>query len=262
MEPGTQTIATFTGTLLRREHAVGQKFVQLIFREDDRNWLCVSSKLQNASLQIGQNYRVEGVFREVGGREFIQDPQISPAKARPGGRTSRKRLLFAGIAGTVLLGIGGVAFALHSASGHSLQAANTASTTLLEQGADDTTAKPASVQTTANDSAATLPSATAPPTAAATAPKSARTVTPATPGQTNNVVQPVQQPVSTAYCDAPVTIPVTYVDTVDDSVPPGTESGGTPGQSQTCYDDASGSNPTTKIVVTMIQGTRAIASNP
>lgn len=77
-----QTIATFTGTLLRRERAVGQKHIQLVFRENNENWLCVSADMKHNALVVGKKYRVEGVFRKYGERPYIHTPNITLHKSR------------------------------------------------------------------------------------------------------------------------------------------------------------------------------------
>lgn len=110
----TPAIASFTGTLLRREHTLGQKFVQLVFRENDQNVLCVSTDTKNAALLVGQAYRVEGALREKSGRSFIQDPRITQLKKH---WSLIKRVVVGIVVVGVLAGLGGTAFALrdHSA---------------------------------------------------------------------------------------------------------------------------------------------------
>jgi hypothetical protein len=51
-----------------------QRFVQLVFREDDKDWLCVSSDPRTVTLPVGQNYRIEGIFKQRGERAFVYDP--------------------------------------------------------------------------------------------------------------------------------------------------------------------------------------------
>ena len=109
---GSQTIASFTGTLLRRKHELGDKFVQLVFREDDHDVLCVSTNPQTAVLPVGQVYRVEGAFREQAGRAFVQDPRIMQLKKH----WSLIKRLIVGVVVVGILGAGGTAFALHDHS--------------------------------------------------------------------------------------------------------------------------------------------------
>jgi hypothetical protein len=82
MDQGTQTVASFTGTLLRHEHTLGQKFVQLVFRENDKNVLCVSTDARTVALTVGQIYRVEGTFKHRGEQPFTYNPQIALLKKR------------------------------------------------------------------------------------------------------------------------------------------------------------------------------------
>jgi cytoskeletal protein RodZ len=110
MEQGTSTTASFTGTLLRREHTLGERFVQLVFREDDRDVLCVSTNPRAATLPIGQSYHVEGVFKQRGTREFIYDPKVALLKKhwRP-----IRRMMFVVIVVTCVAGLGSVAYMQH-----------------------------------------------------------------------------------------------------------------------------------------------------
>jgi hypothetical protein len=78
-QANTQTIASFTGTLLRREKG-SNNVVQLVFREKDNNVLCVSSDPSTARLAVGGRYRIEGIFRKAGKRPFIQNPRIQLIK--------------------------------------------------------------------------------------------------------------------------------------------------------------------------------------
>jgi hypothetical protein len=101
----TQTIATFTGTLLKREQTAG-RFLQLVFREAEENWLCLTSNLANAKLEIGKTYHIEGTFRQLGSRQYIHEPEIELVKGR--GRTLKRIAI--GIA-IILLVAGATAFA-------------------------------------------------------------------------------------------------------------------------------------------------------
>ena len=107
MEQGTSTTASFTGTLLRREHTLGERFVQLVFREENRDVLCVSTNPRAATLPIGQDYRVQGVFKQHGTREFIYDPKVALLKKhwRP-----IRRVMFVVIVVTCVAGLGSVGY--------------------------------------------------------------------------------------------------------------------------------------------------------
>ena len=242
-----QTIATFTGTLLRREHAVGQKFVQLVFREGDENWLCISSKLINAKLAVGQEYRVEGEFRRAGDRAYIHEPRIAPVRraakagASKAGRTpkGRKRAwIVSASAFASLLLVGGVVFALHGkGSGQQLNATNAAAHAAQTYSADTTA-------DTASQAASTdTPAAPTTDTPAATTTTSTTTAT----KKTNNIPttppsNPVaNNPVSTAYCDSPEVIHFNTTTVYDAGQPEGTEvTPGIDGQQTMCYPDSSG----------------------
>jgi hypothetical protein len=84
--------------------------VQLVFREGDKNWLCISSKLSNAKLAIGQKYKIEGMFKQVGERTYIHEPKIELSKRH----IPVKRLSIVAGAITALVTVGGVAFATHN----------------------------------------------------------------------------------------------------------------------------------------------------
>ncbi len=90
--------ATFTGTLLRREHTLGQKVVRLIFRDADKDWLCLSSNLTNIKLEVGQQYHIRGMLRSLGDRTYVHEPRI----ALIGSRVASLRRLGLGV-GIVLL---------------------------------------------------------------------------------------------------------------------------------------------------------------
>jgi len=78
-QAGLQTIATFNGTLLTRKRVHGKPFVQLIFREAGKDWLCLSSDIAHAArLQVGKKYRIEGIFKSLGEHTYIHEPQIAP----------------------------------------------------------------------------------------------------------------------------------------------------------------------------------------
>jgi hypothetical protein len=103
----SQSITSFTGTLLRREHTLGQKFVQLVFRDNGTNRLCVSTNPRTATLPIGQKYEIKGVFKSNEGREFLLDPEIALFKKH--WRPVRRILFVSGIVLCVST-FGGVAY--------------------------------------------------------------------------------------------------------------------------------------------------------
>jgi hypothetical protein len=233
LDTGTQTIATFTGTLLRREHDLGQKFVQLVFREGDKNWLCISSKLSNAKLAIGQKYKIEGMFKQVGERTYIHEPKIELSKRH----IPVKRLSIVAGAITALVTVGGVAFATHNGgtqpqpASHpaaqvvATQPTSTAGTTEQTPPVATTTpaATPKSVTaiTTTKTTAKKTTNAAAPPSTPATAPQTASTpadqVVPANPVDNT---PPVQDP--PADDSSSNTPPVDNTTSPDGDVPPTT----------------------------------------
>lgn len=131
MENSAQTIATFTGALIRREHALGQKIVQLLFRENDQNWLCVSSNLIHAKLIVGQQYHIEGEFKQFGDRQYIHEPVITNAKRQQKLPVKRMSVVGGIVAG--VLTVGGVAFAATHNSTVEQPPSHTASHVITEQ---------------------------------------------------------------------------------------------------------------------------------
>jgi hypothetical protein len=228
---GTQTVATFTGTLLRREHTIGQKFVQLVFREGDKNWLCISSKLTNAKLGIGQTYKIEGIFKQAGDRAYIHEPKIELLKRQ--GKAAKKRLVIGVVALVAVLVCGGVVFALQGHS-HPLTATNVAS---------HTTQQP---QTESGDNSAVAPATTADtpatPTDTAATP-AAPTVVSKKTTPTANTTPATSSPVATApvaYCDNPTVISFQSQQVDDAGMPVGTTQVtqvGVNGSQQVCYPD-------------------------
>jgi hypothetical protein len=148
VEPNSaQTIATFTGTLLRRERHPAKQLVQLVFREDGQNWLCVSSNPATAKLDVGKDYRIEGTFKQLGERPFIHEPSISLIKQR---KLALKIGLGAGIA-ILLIGAtaAGLSFMPDNNQPHYSTGSNDATAATTEQSTDN--------------SAAVSPRATTPP---------------------------------------------------------------------------------------------------
>jgi hypothetical protein len=254
----TQTIATFTGTLLRREHALGQKFVQLVFRENDQDWLCVSSKLAHAKLTIGQNYAIEGVFKQIGDRAYIHEPAISEAKKAR--RLPLKRLLITSGVFVGVIALGGAAFALHGRP-KDLGANNVAVQTPTQPDTT-TTSTPTAI---ADQTAAPAPTTPAPAvTTPKVTPKKPTTTTQTNTTSNSGSTAPAvtTTPVSTTYCDPSTSIDVTYTDVsvVDDGT---TQTGdivdpGNSGVEKMCYDDSAGNNPHLVIVTAMTPGTKAV----
>jgi hypothetical protein len=109
MDEGAQTIASFTGILLKRDHTIGQKFVQLVFREQDKNVLCISANPKTATLPVGQMYYVEGMLRSKGKYSFVLDPRIDLLKKH---WHPIRRILYAGIGVAFFTSLGGIAYML------------------------------------------------------------------------------------------------------------------------------------------------------
>jgi len=163
----TQTIATFTGTLLRREHALGQKFVQLIFREDGQDWLCVSTDPTTAKLPVGQNYRVEGVFKTHGERTYIHEPAIVLMKK---GWLLWQRISFAVV---VLMGmvIAGGVFMMHQNHSAQLLTPDNAAQTTKQNAPTVPSEDTAQTDQSTPDTTANTPAATTPAPVTTTKPK-------------------------------------------------------------------------------------------
>lgn len=234
-QSGTQTIATFTGTLLRREHQIGQKFVQLIFREGDKNWLCISTNTMLTKLDVGQKYRIQGMFKSRAGCDYIHEPRVTAVRPRFF-RLKHWALRTA----IVLLVATATAFAVRLVHG------NLAPTSAESQGTHK-----AATQTPANTTTQ-QPATPAPEVTPTPAPTPTPVVTTkpktTTPKVSTNVV--VRSPVP--HCDgvivttpAPIITPdptqlVTYENITQQSIDR---------QVQTCYPDAGTANGTTKVLV-------------
>lgn len=198
-QASTQTIAMFTGTLLRREHMLGQRFVQLVFREGDKNWLCLSSNLPHAAkLQIGKNYKIEGAFKQLGERPYIHEPNIAPLARQIAKRRVGISLI---IALALLLPAGGIVLA----ASHKQGAPTTPPDTYAAQQApanDTSQAKTdtpvATPEVTPTDTAATP----APAAAAPTVPKTTPVTTTPAPAQPAPAA-PVTPPADTTAPTAP-----------------------------------------------------------
>jgi hypothetical protein len=76
-QTGTQTIAIFTGTLLKRELVGEQHIIQLVFQEGVERWLCLTSNRAHKNLDVGKQYHIEGAFRHLGSRPYIHEPVIA-----------------------------------------------------------------------------------------------------------------------------------------------------------------------------------------
>jgi cytoskeletal protein RodZ len=204
-QSSTQTVATFTGTLLRREKHPAKQLVQLVFREDGKNWLCLSSNPATARLDVGKNYRIEGAFKQLGHHPFIHEPSISLVK-------QRSIALIVGISvGAIILLAGGTvgAFALMSNHGQPQQSTSTnaapqatpmtqqsSTATVTETPTDPPVTTPAATTTTPTTTTKkkTTTSNTT-PTPQVTAPV---TTQPTTPDQTQQTptVPPTEDPVT------------------------------------------------------------------
>lgn len=79
MEQGSST-TSFTGILVKRDRIDDKHLVQLLFRNDDKNVLCVSADPKDNAWQVGQTYVVEGTWAEKLGHKFVRNPHISRAK--------------------------------------------------------------------------------------------------------------------------------------------------------------------------------------
>jgi len=240
-QASTQTIATFNGVLLRRERAAGQHFVQLVFREADKDWLCLSSNLANAKLQIGKDYRIEGIFKRLGERAYIHEPQIQLLTRQI---VKRRVMISLVIALIILLTAGGIVLA---ASHHDTAAppANNTSETSGEQ--TSTTADNGSSNAPVNATPQT-PTDTATPVATTT-PTTTKKTAQTKPAPTTPTVlsSPAVAPVP--YCDAPVVTQPFDSKTVTDPTAPVDSSvvtqQGVNGQSQTCYPDGTAASAVT-----------------
>jgi flagellar basal body-associated protein FliL len=238
---GTQTIATFTGTLLRREHGVGQKFVQLVFREGDKNWLCISSKLTHAKLAIGQAYKIEGTFKQAGDRAYIHEPRIALLKKRG----ARRALIITTSVVMVLAMIGGGVYAL-SGSNRQLNATNASSHTTAPQ-QPVVSSNAAVSEATTTDTTQTPPASdtTTTPAPAATTTKKAS----ATQTKTQTTTPAATQPAApAAYCDSAISLPFQTVHIPDNAIPEGssqTVQAGAAGSQQTCYSDGTSASAQT-----------------
>lgn len=194
---GSQTVATFTGTLLRRERAGSQRLIQLVFREAGKNWLCVSTDPKTAKLAVGQNYRIEGVFKYHGDRPFIHEPSIALVR-------SRKRALKVGLlaaSGVLLLAgtVGAVELPKHhqTAAPATSQAAATSDAPVVTEPASQPVTPPAA------DQATTAPAPTAAATPSAPAPvKKKTTVGASVSSQKATVSTPPSTGASTAGASA------------------------------------------------------------
>ncbi|HSX05309.1 MAG TPA: hypothetical protein VLF69_02485 [Candidatus Saccharimonadales bacterium] len=243
-DSAVQTIASFTGTLLKRERAAGQKFVQLVFREDSENWLCISNNLADAALAVGQLYRIEGIFRKVGGRAFIQSPKITPFRKR---RIKLKRI---GISAAVVLVIAALTAVSVRAVNGSLTptSADTGTTQHTTAQAPDTANAAATVQTPAPTDTTTTTSPTPTPTPPKPKPHTAGTT--AAVVQTQTSTTPA---VTTPDCDPIVVTPFGTQTVEDDSQPVGSSTitqTGVDGQSQTCYPDGRSAAGVTTVLAT------------
>jgi len=256
-EAGTQTIATFNGTLLLRKRMPGKPFVQLVFREAGKDWLCLSSNIANvAKLQVGKNYRIEGIFKALGEHHYIHEPSIAPLARQI---VKRRVLISMVLALVIILTATGIVLA---AGRHDTPPPVVTPTVVQEPVVDTpavTNAPTPSVDTPAPPPA---PAPVASPKAvvkkAAPAPIPASTP-PQTPAPTP--VTPVVTPVP--YCDAPIDIPYGHSTVVDDTQPAGTVvTPGVNGQQKTCYTGVSGEPGTITPVSSPIDEVITVTSTP
>jgi hypothetical protein len=235
-QSGTQTIATFTGTLLRREHQIGQKFVQLIFREGDKNWLCVSTNTMLTKLDVGQKYHIQGMFKSRSGCDYIHEPRVTAVHPRFfrlrhwALRTVIVLLVATATAFAVRLVHGNLAPTSAESQGTHKPAAQTTSDTTTQQPVTPV----AEVTPTPTPAAATPPATTKP-----------KTVTPKT--STNPVVTSLAP-----HCDGIVVTtpaPVITQDSTQLTTYENITQQSIDRQVQTCYPDAGTANGTTKVLV-------------
>lgn len=184
----------------------GKPFVQLVFREAEKDWLCLSSNLKHvATLKVGKKYQIEGVFKSLGEHQYIHEPNIMPIA-----REIKKRRVIISIAsgiGILLLAGGIVLAATHdpSAPQQDTPSDNTSQQTSTT---DDTyTGTSTSTTPTTPTDTPTTPTTTPPPTPT---PKSKTTATTATPdasppAATPQATQPTPPPPSTPPPTPPAT---------------------------------------------------------
>ncbi len=106
-------VANFTGVLVRRHYKPGQKYVQFVFQTAEGIRLSLSRNVQTVrTLDVGQEYSVEGQEYVVAGKSFIHEPTALPiqARARTTSIRSRSRLI---IAVAILLPVIGIASAIY-----------------------------------------------------------------------------------------------------------------------------------------------------
>ncbi|HSX31098.1 MAG TPA: hypothetical protein VLE99_04225 [Candidatus Saccharimonadales bacterium] len=257
-QAGTQTVATFTGTLLKRQHTPGKPFAQLIFREANEDWLCLTSNLAHAAkLQVGRAYRIEGLFKSLGQHQYIHEPNIMPLA-----RQIKKRRWWIAVTVVIimLLTAGGIVFATAHQDKPTTPPTTSESTTPQTSSPDTstapTTASPSTTTTPSADTTTTTPTTT-PPTTTKTTPKT--TTPPANNNNSNSVVTPVP------YCDADVITPFGY-QTVQDPTQPTTYSAvttpGVNGDTRTCYPGQGQPGQTTVIATEQDQVTTVGAQDP
>jgi hypothetical protein len=236
-----QTIATFTGTLLLRKRMPGKPFVQLIFREAGKDWLCLSSNIAHvAKLQIGKNYKIEGLFKSLGERDYIHEPEIMPLA-----RVVAKRRVWISLVialAILLTGTGIVLAATHKDTPKPLVAPvaqQTSSNNPVTDTSTDATTTPVPTDT---------PPATTPAAATPKTPKTPKTtpIVPVTPPTTPVVTPPAP------YCDSPVTTLFGYQTVTDQNQPVDYSHVTTPGVDgvqQTCYPDGTSASAVTTVQV-------------
>ncbi len=187
---GTQTIATFHGTLVRRSRAPGRPFAQLIFREAGKDWLCLTSNLQHAAaLKMGGKYSIEGVFKSLGEHHYIHEPNIVPLARQI---AKRRWWIALAIGLAILLTAGGIVFAAthHDAPHHVTfpDPVQSSDPDAAASSATDTATNPSPSTTTDTSTTNTAPTVTAGTPPPANNP----------PANNNPVVPPPPPPTPTA----------------------------------------------------------------
>lgn len=256
----TQTVATFKGTLLKREHTTGQKFVQLVFREKDKNWLCISTNLKYAKLQSGKQYRIQGISKMLGDeRQYIHEPEITPVVRHLG---LKQLLLSVGIVLFVATTTASAVRLMNGSLTPTSAESDTGHHTVTTKTTDDT-AKPEEA------AQATTETTPAPTTPATTTKK--KTTSSSSGSSTNNtpVVTPPPTPGGSPqnpqpYCGEQFNIvPFSSTTQEDSSHEPGyVITQGVNGYSQTCYSGVAGDPGTTTVTQPITQVTAVPPPTP
>jgi hypothetical protein len=128
-----QNNVEFTGVLVDRQYATGQKYVQLVFETAEGIRLSLSRNVNMVrSLTLGSTYKVQGSERTVGQKRYIHEPTAIPVS--PGGLSllskHRKVIIAAAISlAVVLSGVGVLAYATRNSDTSSTPTTNMKKTT-------------------------------------------------------------------------------------------------------------------------------------